>query len=82
MSEDSYLVKQILINALKQVNVFDTDYGNIAEKLDSLHRLEVISVCESVFSMDFTEVLIEPENWISIDTLTQALIIERTKLHE
>jgi acyl carrier protein len=73
MSVEFDHVHKFLITALDEVNIHEKDYVNLAEKLDSLDRLEVISACEDAFQVDLTEVLVEPECWVSLDSLTKAL---------
>ena len=63
-------IERILKSALAQSNVTEQDYVNLGEKLDSLDRLEVISTCEAALQLDLTEILIEPECWVSLDSLT------------
>ena len=72
MCADFNYVHKVLITALDEVNIDEKDYVNLAEKLDSLDRLEVITACEQAFQVDLTEVLVEPEYWVSLDSLTKA----------
>jgi hypothetical protein len=74
MSSNSFRSEQVLLAALSQVSIFETDFFNLGEKLDSLDRLEVISACESELETELTEVLINPECWISFSTLSNAII--------
>jgi acyl carrier protein len=73
MSVDYNYVHKFLIAKLDEVNIREKDYVNLAEKLDSLDRLEVISACEDAFQVNLTAVLVEPECWVSLDSLTKAL---------
>jgi acyl carrier protein len=73
MSVDYNYVHRFLIATLNEVNICEKDYVSLAEKLDSLDRLEVISACEDAFQVDLTAVLVEPECWVSLDSLTKAI---------
>lgn len=74
MSSNSFRSEQVLLVALSEVGILEIDFTNLGEKLDSLDRLEVISACESELEIELTEVLINPEYWISFTTLSSAII--------
>lgn len=67
-------ISQILITFLSDVNIYEQDFGNLGEKLDSLDRLSVITQFENILDLDLTDVLIEPSNWVSFLTLVEALV--------
>lgn len=73
MTSNTYRSEQVLLAVLTGLGIFEADFPNLGEKLDSLDRLEVISGCETELEIELTEVLVNPEYWISFDALSRAI---------
>ena len=57
-----------------QLNISIKEDSPLGEKLDSLNRLALIEFLSDKYATDFSEILIDPKVWVSIESLSKSTI--------
>jgi hypothetical protein len=57
-----------------QLNMSFKEDSPLGEKLDSLNRLALIEFLSDKYANDFSEILIDPKAWNSIESMSKSII--------
>jgi acyl carrier protein len=57
-----------------QLNISINEDSPLGEKLDSLNRLALIEFLSDKYATDFSEILIDPKVWVSIESMCKSSI--------
>lgn len=56
----------------EQLNISVEEDSPLGEKLDSLNRLALIEFLSDKYAIDFSEILIDPKAWVSIESMSKS----------
>jgi acyl carrier protein len=57
-----------------QLNISIEEDSPLGEKLDSLNRLALIEYLSDKYATDFSEILINPKAWVSVESMSKSTI--------